>query len=70
LELLLGHKRTYKKKTAKNNYFNHMTVSLTSVPGKIVERIVLETISKHVKNKKVIGTGETHLECWVQVWAP
>ena len=37
---------------------NYMLVSLTTIPGKMKEQIILETISKHIKNKKVIGERE------------
>lgn len=43
-----------------------MTVSLTSVPGKVTEQIVLETNCKHVKDKMLISTDETRVEC--QYW--
>lgn len=40
-------------------------VSLTSVPGKTTEQRVLETSRKHVKDKMLINTGETRVECQV-----
>lgn len=34
-----------------------MPISLTSIPGKVVEQIILELSTKHVKEKKVIGSS-------------
>ncbi|KAM6332271.1 DNA-directed RNA polymerase, mitochondrial isoform 5-T7 [Alca torda] len=33
-------------------------VSLTSVPGKVMERLILDVISKHVEEQEVIGSGQ------------
>ena len=40
------------KKGKKKDPRNCRLISLTSVPGKVMEWLILETISKHVKDKK------------------
>ncbi|GAB0204618.1 mitochondrial enolase superfamily member 1 [Grus japonensis] len=45
------------KKGRKEDPGNYRPVSLTSVPGKVMEQLILGVISKHVKNK-VIGSGQ------------
>ncbi|GAB0178971.1 mitochondrial enolase superfamily member 1 [Grus japonensis] len=37
---------------------NYRPVSLTSIPGKVVEQLILDVISAHVKDKKVIGSSQ------------
>ncbi|PKU46082.1 rna-directed dna polymerase from mobile element jockey- hypothetical protein [Limosa lapponica baueri] len=46
------------KKGKKEDPGNYRTISLTSVPGKIMERLVLNLISKHIEDQEVIGSGQ------------
>ncbi|KFV77602.1 hypothetical protein N308_11331, partial [Struthio camelus australis] len=42
------------KKGKKEDPGNYRPVSLPSIPAKVVEQLILEAISKHVEDKKVI----------------
>ncbi|GAB0208125.1 mitochondrial enolase superfamily member 1 [Grus japonensis] len=46
------------KKGKKEDPGNYKPVSLTSIPGKVMEQLILDVISKHVEEKKVIGSGQ------------
>ncbi|PKU42357.1 rna-directed dna polymerase from mobile element jockey- hypothetical protein [Limosa lapponica baueri] len=46
------------KKSKKEDPGNYRPVSLPSIPGKVMEQLTLGVISKHVEEKKVIGSGQ------------
>jgi len=46
------------KEGKKEDPRNDKPVSLTSFPGKLMEQIILEIISKHINDKKVTGNSE------------
>ncbi|GAB0202850.1 mitochondrial enolase superfamily member 1 [Grus japonensis] len=46
------------KKGNKQDPGNYRLVSFTSMPGKVMEQLILGVINKHVEEKKVIGGGQ------------
>jgi len=46
------------KKGKKEDPGNYRPVSLTSIPGKVMEQLILEVINKQVEEKKVIRSSE------------
>ncbi|GAB0208274.1 mitochondrial enolase superfamily member 1 [Grus japonensis] len=46
------------KKGKKKDPGNYRPVSLTSIPGKVMEQLILGVNNKHVEDKKVIGSGQ------------
>ncbi|PKU36059.1 rna-directed dna polymerase from mobile element jockey- hypothetical protein [Limosa lapponica baueri] len=46
------------KKGKKEDLRNYKPVSLTSLPGKMVERLILGVISKHMKEKKALRSSQ------------
>jgi len=46
------------KKGKKEDPGNYRSVSLTSIPGKVMEQLILEVINKQVEEKKVIRSSQ------------
>lgn len=45
------------KKCEKEDLGNYSPVNLTLITGKVMEQIILENISKHMKNMEVAGSN-------------
>jgi len=46
------------KKGKKEDPGNYRSVSLTSIPGKVMEQLILDVITKQVEEKKVIRSNQ------------
>jgi len=46
------------KKGKKEDTENYRWVSLTLIPGKVMEHLILETISRHVNNRKILRSSQ------------
>ncbi|GAB0177906.1 mitochondrial enolase superfamily member 1 [Grus japonensis] len=48
----------FKKGKKGKNPGNYRPVSLTSVPGKVLEKLIMKTIFRHMNNKKAIRSSQ------------
>lgn len=46
------------KKGSKEDSDNYKPVSLTSAPGKIIEKVILEVTKKHLRDNSAIGHSQ------------
>ncbi|GAB0184021.1 mitochondrial enolase superfamily member 1 [Grus japonensis] len=46
------------KKDKKEEPGNYRLVSLTLIPGKVMEQLIMETISRHMKDKKLLRSSQ------------
>ncbi|PKU45842.1 rna-directed dna polymerase from mobile element jockey- hypothetical protein [Limosa lapponica baueri] len=46
------------EKNKREDLGNYRLVSLTSTPGKVMEQLILDVVSKHMEEKKVIRSGQ------------
>lgn len=46
------------RKGKKEDQGNYRPISLTSIPGKVVEKLILNVISKHMEEKNVTGSSQ------------
>ena len=49
------------KKEKKEDPGNYRQVRLTSTPGKVMEQLIMESISRHMNDKKVVKVHRTYL---------
>ena len=55
---LQSSKRARRRTLVLVNYSNDRTISLTSIPGKVMEQLILGAVSRHIKDKRVIRDSQ------------